>query len=639
MWTDIDYMRDRLIFTVDPAYFPLPRMREIVSYLHAHSQHYIVMTDPAVGVPSPSPSTLPYPAYERGDALGIFLKNSNGSNHLGVVWPGVTVYPDWFHPRIEAWWTDEFARFYNPQDGLDIDGVWIDMNEPASFCEWPCVDPWGEAVRQNMPPRRGTVAPDPDAPIFVEGAGAGEGEGESGGPAYVESQYDYLPPRELEVGLERRQEQGVDSLLLEPPYAIDNTVGALSSRTAYTNVRHFNNLTQYDTHNLYGTLMSTSTRHAMLSRRPTRRPFVITRSTFAGAGKHVGKWLGDNLSTWAHYRQSIAGMLNFASVFNVPMVGSDVCGFGENTTETLCARWATLGAFNPFFRNHNIDTGISQEFYVWPLTIAAAKNGIDIRYRLLDYIYTAFHTAHVDGTPILSPLWYKYPKDSTTYPIDLQFFYGPSLLVSPVTQENSTSVRYYLPSDTFYDFASLSPVPLPTPDPDPVPGESTGRWVTQDGVGYDQIPVHIRGGSVLPLRTSSAMTLRELRTRSFDVVVAPDARNRAVGELYLDDGESIDPPNSQTTLAKFEYRDGRLKVKGRFNYRGSTSASSTSSEESETGVGWKTVKIGAVKKRPGSVQVDGRSVGGERVRYDPANQVVEVDVDVKALRAFEVVLG
>jgi alpha-glucosidase len=89
MWTDIDYMFLRRVFTLDPDRFPLPMVRELVSYLHEHQQHYIVMVDPAVAYIEGNG------AFDNGASSDAFLKQSDGSWYNGVVWPGVTVFPDW----------------------------------------------------------------------------------------------------------------------------------------------------------------------------------------------------------------------------------------------------------------------------------------------------------------------------------------------------------------------------------------------------------------------------------------------------------------------------------------------------------------------------------------------------------------
>lgn len=246
-------------------------------------------------------------------------------------------------------------------------------------------------------------------------------------------------------------------------------------------------------------------------------------------------------------------MLAFASIFQVPMVGSDVCGFGGNTTEELCARWATLGAFYPFYRNHNELGNIDQEFYRWPSVADAARKIIDIRYRLLDYLYTAFHRQTQTGEPFLQPMFYLYPTDCNTFSNEMQFFYGDSLLISPVHDQGQTSVDAYFPDDIFYDWTTGATV------------HGQGANIKLSNIAITDIPIHIRGGSVLPLRSKSAMTTKELRTRGFEIVIAPNLDHFASGELYLDDGESLKP--ASTSLIHFEYSQGKLHVRGEFGYQ------------------------------------------------------------------------
>ncbi|KAB5592833.1 Alpha-glucosidase family protein [Ceratobasidium theobromae] len=521
------------------------------------------MVDPAVAY-QPNKG---YGAFDRGVADDIFLKEPNGTIHKGVVWPGVAVYPDWFHPKVDAYWTNEFQKFFNPSTGIDIDGVWIDMNEPASFCNYPCDNPDEQAV--GNPPPRTTGPPDANTPIFQNSAKRSLGTRQS-----TELNYN------------------------DPPYKIGNALPYLGDHTAHMDIKHANGLMEYDTHNLYGTMMSSKTRDAMLARRPGKKPLIITRSTFAGAGAKVGKWLGDNLSEWEHYRFSIAGMLAMAGIYQVPMVGSDVCGFGANTTETLCARWAMLGAFYPFYRNHNGDTSISQEFYIWPTVAQAARNAISIRYQLMDYMYTAMQQAHEDGSPVLNSLWFKYPGDANTYGIDLQFFYGDSILVSPVTAENSTSVDIYLPKDTFYDFVTYQPV------------QGKGATVSLTNVNFTTIPVHIKGGSILPLRSSSAMTTKALREKDFNIVVAPGSDGKASGQLYIDDGVSLKPGSS--TRLQLNYINKQLTVAGSTGFKTNSKIA--------------TVTFLGVSQKPNAVYLDSRKISPSSWKYDSNAKTVVLTV-------------
>jgi alpha-glucosidase len=195
---------------------------------------------------------------------------------------------------------------------------------------------------------------------------------------------------------------------------------------------------------------------------------------------------------------------------------------------------------------------LDHEFYRFPVVAEAAKIAIKARYQLLDYLYTALYQQTLDGTPTLNPLFFIYPTDANTLAIQAQFFFGASILVSPVTGENATDVDIYLPDDQFYDFWTFEPV------------RGQGNWTTLTGVNYTQIPVHIRGGAIIPIRADGANTTTELRTLDFDLIVAPGLTGTATGSLYLDDGVSIE--QAATSVISFDYTRTELSMTGTFAY-------------------------------------------------------------------------
>ncbi|KAF9888046.1 hypothetical protein FE257_009310 [Aspergillus nanangensis] len=628
IWTDIDYMDRRRIFTIDPERFPANLYKDLVDTVHARDQHYVVMVDPAVFYKESNA------ALEDGLKYDTFMRDNESAIYQGVVWAGPSYFPDWFHPSAQQYWTEQFLNFFDGEHGPDIDALWIDMNEPANFYNRPYpgnnTTPEDFAAVDGDPPAAPPVRDGPDAPIpgfpdslqpnFASGSSSTSKRADSSSALVSRAKPRATGRRNLGAGHWRPSRPHHDPhagwqhghktgsgcgpdeckglpnrLLIRPPYMIQNGAGpTLADGTADTDVVQSGGLVQYDTHNLYGAMMSTHSHNAMRARRPDNRALVITRSTFAGSGKDVSHWLGDNISGWEWYRFSISQILQFASLYQIPMVGADVCGFGGNTTETLCARWATLGSFYTFFRNHGEIFANPQEFYRWPTVAQAARNGIAIRYQLLDYIYTALYKQNQTGTPTLNPLFFNYPNDPNTYPIDLQFFYGDGILVSPVTEDNSTSVTLYLPDDIFYEWGTGKPV------------RGQGEYISIDNIDYTDITVHYKGGIIYPQRVESANTTTALRTKGFNLVIAPGLDGRAEGSLYLDDGESL--VQDAVSEIDFKYAHGTLTMSGSFEY--------------DAGVGIETITLLGVDGKPAHVK------GAEEVEYDEKNKKLVRTVDV-----------
>lgn len=315
-----------------------------------------------------------------------------------------------------------------------------------------------------------------------------------------------------------------DSDLENPPYTPSVVDRQLNAKTLCMSAQqHLSS--HYNLHNMYGLTEAYAT-HKALANIQKKRPFVLSRSSFPGIGRFSGVWTGDVKSNWDHLRYSIPSVLKF-SLFGVPLVGADICGFDGNTTEELCVRWMQLGAFYPFMRNHNDRGNQPQEPYMFGKKAQAAmRSALNLRYSLLPFLYTLFHHAHISAETVARPLFVEFPSDPNCQAIDRQFLWGSALLISPVLEEGVVEFPAYFPVGTWYNLQDGQPI------------YSKGQYVLISAP-LDVINVHVREGHIIP-QQEPALTTSESRTNPFFLTVALTAGGWAWGDLFWDDGESLD---------------------------------------------------------------------------------------------------
>ncbi|XP_028848471.1 neutral alpha-glucosidase C [Denticeps clupeoides] len=300
-------------------------------------------------------------------------------------------------------------------------------------------------------------------------------------------------------------------------------------------------------HNLYGFYQHMATVEGLMTRSGgTERPFVLSRSFFAGSQRLGAVWTGDNVATLEYLKISIPMLLSL-SVAGIAFCGADVGGFVKDPEPELLVRWYQAGAFQPFFRGHSDKSTKRREPWLFGDAVTTAiRSAIEQRYCLLPYWYTLFYLAHTFAQPPIRPLWVEFPEEERTFAVDSQYMIGSALLVCPVTAAGIKEITISFPgsNELWYDvhtalvYRGYSDQTFP--------------------VTLDTVPLFQRGGTVVPRRTGCGSCTADLQQFPINLTVALDHKGCAEGLSYQDDGHSFD----YRDIKKFSFRRFLMKPGG-----------------------------------------------------------------------------
>lgn len=285
--------------------------------------------------------------------------------------------------------------------------------------------------------------------------------------------------------------------------------------------------------------------------RPNQRPYALHRNGYAGMQRYASfLWSGDVHTTWDTLKTHVPVAIN-AALSGMPFWGTDIGGFvpTKEFTGELYVRWFQFGAFCPLFRAHGRtwklrlpwgwNTGELGPDEITNYTGGAAnpdpselhnaavepicRKYLELRYRLMPYLYSAVRVAHETGLPIVRALWLHYPDDRIAVARGDQYLWGRDILVAPVTDKGATSRGVYLPRGTWYDFWTEE-------------AHGGGRAITRP-VDLETMPLFVRGGAIVPMGPVKQHTGEQV-DGPLTVQVYPGANGAFT--MYEDDGATFD---------------------------------------------------------------------------------------------------
>jgi len=294
--------------------------------------------------------------------------------------------------------------------------------------------------------------------------------------------------------------------------------------------------THAEVHNLYGLTMAQAAYQGLEKLRSTERSFVLTRSGYAGVQRWSAVWTGDNQSLWEHLEMSLPMLCNLG-LSGVAFVGADIGGFAGNATAELFARWMQVGMLYPLMRGHSALTTAQHEPWVFGDRVEKiCREYIELRYRLLPYLYTLFWEAATTGAPIVRPLLYHFPNDPQTFTLSDQVMLGSSLLAAPIYRPGVEHRAVYLPKGRWYDWWSGEAIDGPTHILVHAP--------------LERMPLYVSAGSIIPM----APVMQYVDERPLDQLTLRIWKGTGEWTLYEDDGHTFEYKTGASCTTTYRVR-------------------------------------------------------------------------------------